>query len=661
MKVKFPSRLFAFNAGLFLIGSVLHAQTTTQLFGPINTRNSNSGAGWTTPYVFGSTTVSLTCPSGTTATLQGLGSDGNPSSKLLVDNNIIVTVSQGAVTSDPVNVCPVNATTLTDKGLFNNHCFDLSWESTANSYMGQNPDDFAATQGISPFAITAALQNPSFDMTKPISVTFSLDDEGGIEASSSVYLNTTCTVNGVTGPATVGGNPISGTGNQGTSQTFTFDSAPNKIVGFNYDVTGALPTLINNVDGATPQVADAPLDTTQFQPVYAPLTSFATSNCLVHDGEVLADGVTPACKLYTLTCQSPTDGTIKGANCPVSQQVNEVVQDTFDGPAFTLQNIVTPYGIFRQGIGFLMASEPWSGGNCTFDPSSGLSGLPCPLNLLTSFTGPGLFKSTGLTTNPNSTFISIYGVPEDFTLALLLGEWPGHWVNTRTPSVKFYTVAPNFTKGAYTLNGFHTVALPGASKYVPAPIQSLTYGTSTPDALPSPASQPIAGDTTLQTTANCSAIPFTAKSVPNFNPPVQQLSFASDGQYLLHYYAEDCAGTQELQFTQDQTGSWMTNFFTIEVNVDTIKPAVVGLAVPSPGSFKKGTTVYATYSCSDDPSGAGVVLCGTSIYGTETHYTTNVLKTKLDTGSLGSKSITIYALDGAGNLASSTVNYTVTK
>ena len=62
-------------------------------------------------------------------------------------------------------------------------------------------------------------------------------------------------------------------------------------------------------------------------------------------------------------------------------------------------------------------------------------------------------------------------------------------------------------------------------------------------------------------------------------------------------------------------------------------PVWLDWPAPAPGSFKKGTTVYATYTCTDDTSGAGVVLCGTSIFGTESTYSTRVLKTKLNTGS----------------------------
>lgn len=666
MKVMFPSKILVLTAGL-AFGQLLSAQNTIKLFSPINNRTSPSSAGFGppfdggTPYSFGSTTVSLSCATGATASLSGLTSESNPNGKLMVDNNILVSASQGNVSNAPANVCTGGVVLDSSYGVSTNHCFQETWESLAVSSIGQNPDLVSGTYGVAPLFINNSIVNPDFDYSKPLNLTIGLEDEGGLLTSSSIILTTSCTINGVTGPATVGGNPISSTGNSGTSQSFEFNNSSNKIVGFGYDVTGALPDLIDHQNGAIPQVNDLPLDASKFQPVYSPGTSFATSNCLIHDGEVLSDGITAACKLYTLQCQSPTDGTIKGANCPVSSQVNEIVEDKFDGPAFSLKGIVTPYGIFRQGMGFLMASEPWTGGNCTFDPDSGLTGLACPQNLLTSFTGPGIFSGTGLTTNPNSTFLSIYGVPEDSTLALLQNEWPNHWVNTRTPSVRFHTQAPNFSKGAWTLQGSSLVSLPGAASFVPAPIKSLTFGVSPVNDTPNPANEPIAGDVTLPTTANCSATPFTAKTVPNFSPAAQQLSFSSDGHYLLHYYAQDCAGTQELAFTQDQSGSWMTNFYTREVNVDTLRPSVIGLAVPAPGSFKKGTTAYATYTCTDDSSGAGVVLCGTNIFSTESTYSTSLLKTKLDSGSTGTKSVTIYALDGAGNQSSATVSYTVTK
>src|SRR5690348_4729973 len=107
MKVIFPARVLAALAASFLVNQFATAQATTnQLFGPIFTRSSPSGATGETPAAFGTTTVSLTCPSGSTANIMGLASEGNPSANLLVDNNIFVTVSQGSYTNGPQNVCP---------------------------------------------------------------------------------------------------------------------------------------------------------------------------------------------------------------------------------------------------------------------------------------------------------------------------------------------------------------------------------------------------------------------------------------------------------------------------------------------------------------------------------------------------------------------------
>ena len=103
--------------------------------------------------------------------------------------------------------------------------------------------------------------------------------------------------------------------------------------------------------------------------------------------------------------------------------------------------------------------------------------LPCPQNLLTSFGGPGGFTGQGALTHPNSTFISIAGVPEDLTSISVPGEGQDHWNKTSTPKVYFSTQAPNLSKGATVLNSANKpVALPVASKYIPAPIKSISYG-----------------------------------------------------------------------------------------------------------------------------------------------------------------------------------------
>ena len=142
--------------------------------------------------------------------------------------------------------------------------------------------------------------------------------------------------------------------------------------------------------------------------------------------------------------------------------------------------------------------------------------------------------------------------------------------------------------------------------------------------MPSALTVPVPGDTVLTSSANCAAIPFTSTTVPNFVPAVQKLSMLPDGQYALHYYAEDCAGTRELLFATVPSGqgpSWTTNFYTVPIKIDTVAPTITGLSITTAAPYKVGSPVYATYTCADPTSlvnylntGSGLVLCGTNIY-----------------------------------------------
>ncbi len=684
MKVKFSPLLLATACGLSLFAQVSVAQTSIQLFGPVDVATSLSNATYSTPYAFNANTLNLTCPtSGILATLSGPSMNGGetapallsgalqPGGNLLVDNNIIVTVTPtGNGLATPVNVCPASGVTITGQGLYNGNCFNSTYESAAAGILGQNPDTFDLSPsgqtvdyagGVPPIDISPYLSTSGTAQ----SVTIALTDEGGEVAGSTVFLVTNCTQGPVTGPAQVSGNSITSGGTpSGLTQTFNFNTGNGQVVGFVYDVSGAntAGSLTGNTSGSTPISGDLPIDPTTFQPSFVSQTSFATSSCLIHTGEALPNG-NPACKLYTLECTIGTNGPA-GANCPVSDLDNEVVQDIFDGPPFSLPNIYTPNGTFHEGIGFLMAADNWSatsGGPCTFDEASGLATLPCPQNLLTSFTGPGGFSGTGITTNPNSTFVSIYGVPEDRTSVNVEGQKQAYWVNTLTPDVFFVSTPPNLSGGANILVNGHLTALPGYLSYRPAPIKSISYGVTTLNSLPSPSNEPILNDTVLQSGA-CSSGPFTAVTEPNFAPPEQTLTIpGGEGQYLLHYYAQDCAGTQELLFTQDPSGSWSTNFYTIPINVDLTNPIAVITSPSASQSFKKGVTVYGSFYCTDAPNGAGVTHCGSNSFATGSTYNTGPLSIKLNTSSVGPQTLSIVAVDGAGNQSTTSVNYTVTK
>jgi len=657
---------------LLVLLPVLHAQNSIQLFGPVDVRYSSTGTGTGSAAVnFNSTTLNLTCSASPISAV--LSSTPDSTGNLLVDNNINVTVTASGTVTGPNNVC-VGGVGTNLSGPFQN-CFTTGYETIASQgqFTGKDPDSFVSTGGVAPISI-ASLLVPGAEQVK-----IDLQDEGFYLANSTLYLNTNCTPGGVTGPALVSGNPIPST-NASTpqlSQDFSFNPVTNQQIGFGYDLTVAQAAgTLSVTDQTIPEVADNPLDPAIFQSTYVPRTSFATSNCLLHTGELLPNG-NAACKIYTLDCKVGTNPNGSGAECPISTQPNEIFQDEFDGPAFTLNDIVTPQGTFHTGVGFLMAKEGWTGGPCTFDPAANLQGLNCPQNLLTSFTSTGTtpaavsklaaasktvtiakplatstttsgsYTSSGRTTHPNSTFITVAGVPEDLTTVQLMAAHPGNWINTATASFTLSSQPPNLAG----------TTLPGMANFVASPIEKITYGISSPGTVPQPGNV-IATDTTLTNPAPCPTTTSAATPATVFTPTEQVISGLADGQYLLHYYAQDCAGTQELKFAQAGNGAWSTSFYTIPVNVDTVAPvATAGPLSPVQTSYSIGEAVKASYQCTDATS--GVVRCGGNNYAVGATHNTGTLTALLDTTSPGAKTFTVQAVDAAGNQSSASVNYQV--
>ena len=662
-------------ASCTIVTAALQAPNTIQLFSPVDTEPSFSTTSFTNPDSFNTTNLNLTCNASpiiaflsgplmnSTGSAPALSSSGalQPGGNLLVDNNVLVTVTPaGGAAQGPVNVC-TNGYNVSGEGLYSNSCFNNSSygaDAATGELNGNNPDTFlppGSSQTVDSLGGVPPIDISSNLVAGSQLVQIALSDQGGWVTGSTLFLGTNCTQGSVTGPAQVTGNQITSTPTPSQlTQSFTFNPTTGQQVGLVYDLSQA--NAANTLTGSSlanspnPITADSPLDPAQFQPVWVAGTPFATSSCLIHTGESLTNGTsTPACKLYKLECATAADPTPSGAQCPVSTANNEAIQDIFDGPAFTLSDIPTPHGpTFHEGIGFLMAAEPWAGGPCTFSEASGLENLPCPQNLLTSFSGPGTYSSDGRTTHPNSNFITVAGVPEDLTWVFVAGELPDNWINRRTATVNFFSQPPNLI-GA---------TVPGAANFIPSRIQSVTYGISPAGSVPVPAQEPIPNDITLvNPAANCSTPP-TARVAPNFVPSAQKLTFPADGQYLLHYFAQDCAGTQELLFTQT-SGNWSTNFYTQPINVDTVPPAITGPTLSAAGPFKVGQAVYASYACSDATS--GVVLCGLSFYPPGSTLNTGTLTTKIDTTSPGQKTFFVLSSDAALNLSTASVRYTVTK
>ncbi len=646
-------------ACMALIVPILSAQNPNiTVFSPVYVRlalgNTSAQPNKNSPPVnFNTSTVNLNCSvSPIQAVLTSSPSAGTTNANLLVDNFINLTVTQGTsgtAAGTPVDICSGGTSTSSSSSGTDHsqECYNSGFSSAVGTLVGQDPDALVATYGVAPLDISSYL------VSGQQQVQFDLVNLGDYLASSSLYLNTNCTQTGVSGQVNFTGNTISQTN---ITQDYAIDSTSNQKFQFVYDLSKAQQAgSLSITSGTVPYITDIPVDPTTFQTTLVLNTSFATSSCMIHTGELL-NGL-PACTLYTLECTSGTSTTPSGAQCPVSSLPNEIFQDVFDGPSFTLPDIATPNNgpTFHEGVGLLEASEGWTGGPCTFDPASGLQDLTCPQNLLVDFSGPGLYTSSGYTSHPNSTFLPLTGVPEDLTTVTVQNQRPGYWVNTRNPVVTLSSQPP-------VLTGTN---LPGASSFIASPIQTITYGISSANSvLPSP-SVPTSTDTTVASgvvcplQANPSDPPATV-----FATPKETLTVPADGNYLVHYFARDCAGTEELQFTKNaSTDSWSTSYYTYPINVDTVSPIVSSGPTLSPasdtlilGDYIQGQAVTATYSCTDTLS--GVVTCGASTFSPTSN--TGTITSSVNTSQTGTNQLyTVQAVDAAGNQTSESVSYSV--
>ncbi|HXP10551.1 MAG TPA: hypothetical protein VN828_18760, partial [Acidobacteriaceae bacterium] len=235
-----------------------------QLFSPANVRVSTQGTSYSSPNTFNTTILNLSCPSSPNAVIS---SSADGTGNVLVDNYISLQIGE----ADPVNIC-------------NGNCFssDYQTKASAGQLTGQDPDTFVSTGGLAPIDIS------SYFSSGPVKAQISLVDQGSYLTSSSLYLVTNCSSAGVAGPGLVTGNPISKsnpTAGQ-LAQTYSFNSTTNQQVQFTYDLTAAQNAgTLSITDQSTPSTADTPFNPAAF-PGYVSGTSFATSSCLLHDGEL---------------------------------------------------------------------------------------------------------------------------------------------------------------------------------------------------------------------------------------------------------------------------------------------------------------------------------------------------------------------------------------
>jgi hypothetical protein len=630
-----------------------------KLFDPINVENSNPNATLASPFTFGSTTLTLSCPASTETTplTAKLSSTPDGVGNVLVDNFLTVAVNGVAFGggSPAGNVCTGGQTDF-NGDTPESDCFTSAYQGPAanNQLDGQDPDNFAgpvmstlegASGGVSPLDVSLALTPNATQQT-----TFSLLDGGGKVASATTFLVTNCTQAGVQPGGSITGNPIN-PGDPG-SQTpqFTFDATPGQHITFGADYL-ALDNTEAIQANTVPTTADAGITQETFEKMVSN-TSAAPAQCIRVKGELAADGVTPLCKAFTIVCTTPSAQTPAGVNCPHSNARNLLFETRYD----SAQTIDIDDG---TGPGFLMGTDDWvaSATTCTFTDNL-LAGQLCPQNPLTEFKGAGDPVHGSTPRGTNSTFIPVMNMPLPSTDPAVTSDNIFGWQNNTTVNVKF-SASPGRLPEDGEPNGFK-----------PAPVESVTFGTTKATVSVPDTTFPVPGDITLFNpggvggSSACPSAPGGVFKTGPTNVPVDTstgLPF-TEGRYKLHFFATDCAETEELRFraSNNPNTNW-ASFKTVTVKIDLGAPIVNGLTL-STSMPKAGQTVTASYSCSDPlladgSEGSGVVLCGTFLFFAAD--STPTLHTKFVAKGVGAHVFSVTATDLAGNSTTVSVPYTV--
>jgi hypothetical protein len=226
-----------------------------------------------------------------------------------------------------------------------------------------------------------------------------------------------------------------------------------------------------------------------------------------------------------------------------------------------------------------------------------LYGQLCPQNPLTEFYGAQDSKPGG-PVSPNSIFVPAVNMPLPFTAATDTTSSGGNnWNNSTTVGLKFVANPAVCPSG-------NSACAPPANGFIAAPIQSETYGFTPANAAVPDTTFPITNppDTVLANGGSCPATtpgPFTATSS----------AVLTEGIYNMHYFATDCALTEELVFLSGDTPSqnW-ASFRTLQIGVDTTAPTVA-CGSPSPAANTNGwnnTAVTVACTATDQDYTAGV-------------------------------------------------------
>jgi hypothetical protein len=598
----------------------------------------------------GTNSVALSCPA--SPVLATLSSTSDGTGFVFQDNYIRVTPT-GAESG--TNVCAGG----TNDGGYNS-CFQRAYESVATGFVGDNPDtttvgnaSFTSTYGVAPLDISSLLtpgttQTVKFEL---MDVGFPPNQVGAFLGAASLKLVTNCTQTGVVPGGTIISNPINPGDANSLKPQFTYDGTTGQHIFYDLDYstgTGGHPADhgVTIQPNTVARVKDIGIQQSAFANMVTG-TSAGPAICMRLDGELDTDG-TKLCKAFQIQCTNQNDPTAKGVNCAQSTLRNLLYETRFDSlldfpPG---SNPIFP----GTGPGFLMGPDVWTSAPCNFTEGPE-AGQLCPQSTLTEFFGAADPTSGGTSRGVNSTFVPVLNMPLPITVPVVTSHGLlTTWQNTGTVTLKFIS-----SPAIYPLFGNPNPA----HGFTPAPIQSVTFGTTRANMpVPDP-TFPVPGDTTLFNTGTCPT------ATPGIITTPSSSFVLTEGRYLLHFFATDCANTEELNFQASNNPSvnW-AKFKTWPVNIDMTKPVplIASITVTPPAKKSQPAKVTVQFSCSDPnlvdgSDGSGVFFCGPYLFilGAEQ---TPTLQYTFSAPGHGTQTFSLTATDVAGNSATITQSYT---
>ncbi len=646
------------------LGSIL-------LFKSVNVGPSNGGATLQNLVTFNNTTLALSCPAGSTASLS---SSPDGSGNVLVDN--FITVRMGAnlpLQTDSGslvgNVCPANQGNPQDNGQAD--CFTSAYQGPAgnNKLNGVNPDTITnagntnpqlngAAGGVPPIPLTGLT---SATMPTNPTTTISMLDGGGFVASSSLFLVTQCVPNGVASGDTVTGNPTNPNDPSTLNQSFIFDS----VNGQNSQFTSNTASNPDVAPAGTQQIIQVfPIPQQLFNQLVSG-TSAAPSVC-VRLNSVIDPFNKTMCEGFLIQCWDATHSTLSGDNCtpnpaaarnlfdftgydstdaPPGQNYLANVESS-DGTIVSACSGVAPQcaqnvigtgasSTMLVGPGLLLGGDQWlcppnsnlttcqsqanlttqsmgtkyTTANCVLTGS--LAGDPCPMNPLTQFKGAA-DPTHGITTSgKNSIFVPVVNVPLPFTQTTVSGRNQNGWTQTPGPTATFISNEANYLPQSGN---------PVGNTFVASPPYSVTYGIASANSPAPDTTFAVANDVTAYNGNNVSQSFGTPLCGTNPAPPpsftTTSAAFTSavtGGIYDLHYFTTDCALSEELLFQPtnsqltDATANW-ASFRTIAFGVDSTPPTLSCPApTPGPGATNGWFLTPPTVTCTASDDNNGTL------------------------------------------------------